>query len=130
MQKQLVTSGSQFEHLLGFSRAVRVGPFISLAGTAPIGADGHTVGPGEAAAQARRCFEIAGLALERAKASFRDVVRTRVLLTRIEDWPAVAAIHGEVLGRVRPACTVMEVARFIDPEWLVELELDAICSEN
>ena len=80
-------------------------------------------------AQARRCFSIVRAALEEAHASLRDVVRTRVLLVYIEDWPAVAAVHGEILGDVRPACTVMQVARFIDPGWLVELEVDAMVAD-
>ena len=122
----LVSSGSPLEPAIGFSRAVRVGSFVSVAGTAPIAADGGTSAPGDPAGQARRCLEIIGAALGEAGATLSDVVRTRVLLTRIEDWPAVAAVHGEVFGAIRPACTVMQVARFIDAAWLVELEVDAI----
>ncbi|HEX7071994.1 MAG TPA: RidA family protein [Rhodothermales bacterium] len=122
----LISSGSPLEPVIGFSRAVRVGPFVSVAGTAPIADDGGTAAPGDPAGQARRCLEIIGAALVEAGATLADVVRTRVLLTRIEDWPAVAAVHGEVFGKVRPACTVMQVARFIDAEWLVEFEADAI----
>lgn len=124
--RQLITSGSPFEGPFGFSRAVRVGNHIWVAGTAPIGADGKTVGVGDAAAQARQCFAIVRAALEAAQGSLANVVRTRVLLTRIEDWSAVAAVHGELFASVRPACTVMQVNRFIDPEWLVELEVDAV----
>jgi enamine deaminase RidA (YjgF/YER057c/UK114 family) len=123
--RQLVSSGSHFEPKIGFSRAVRVGQHIWVSGTAPIDAKGLTVAAGDAAAQTRRCFEIVRGALEEAGGSLRDVVRTRVLLVYIEDWAAVAAVHGEVLGDVRPACTVLQVARFIDPGWLVELEVDA-----
>jgi enamine deaminase RidA (YjgF/YER057c/UK114 family) len=122
----LVSSGSPLEPVVGFSRAVRVGPFVSVAGTAPIDADGGTAAPGDPAGQARRCVEIVRAALADAGASLADVVRTRVLLTRIEDWPAVATVHGEAFGAVRPACTVMQVTRFIDAAWLVELEADAI----
>lgn len=116
--------------MIGFSRAVRVEQFVSVAGTAPIAPDGGTSAPGDAAGQARRCLEIIAAALAEAGASLADVVRTRVLLTRLEDWGAVAAVHGEVFGAVRPACTVMQVARFIDAQWLVELEVDAIISED
>jgi enamine deaminase RidA (YjgF/YER057c/UK114 family) len=122
----LVSSGSPLEPLIGFSRAVRVGPFVSVAGTAPIAADGRTAAPGDPAGQARRCVEIIRAALADVGASLADVVRTRVLLTRIEDWPAVATVHGEAFGAVRPACTVMQVTRFIDTTWLVELEADAV----
>jgi enamine deaminase RidA (YjgF/YER057c/UK114 family) len=105
-----------------------VGSFVAVAGTAPIGLDGRTVGAGDAAAQARRCLEIIRTALEQAGASMQDVVRTRILLTRIGDWDVVAAVHGEVFGGIRPANTIMEISRFIDPDWLVEIEADAIAS--
>jgi enamine deaminase RidA (YjgF/YER057c/UK114 family) len=88
--------------------------------------DGHTVARGDAAAQARRCLEIIKEALERAGASLDQVVRTRTILTRIEDWEAVASVHGEFFGAIRPANTIMQVSRFIDPDWLVEFEADAV----
>ncbi len=124
--RQLITSGNPFESRIGFSRAVRVGAHVAVAGTAPIGANGVTVGVGDPAAQAQRCIDIVRAALEQAGCSLADVVRTRVMLTRIEDWEAVAAVHGAVFGNIRPACTVVQVSRFLDPEWLVELEVDAI----
>jgi enamine deaminase RidA (YjgF/YER057c/UK114 family) len=108
------------------SRAVRVGPIIAVSGTAPLGPDGRTVGKGDPAAQARRCLEIIRDALERAGASLDQVVRTRTLLTRIDDWAAVASVHGEFFGAIRPANTIVQVSRFIDPDWLVEIEADAI----
>ena len=111
---------------MGISRAVRVGPIITVAGTAPLGPDGKTVGRGDAAAQARRCLEIISAALEKAGASMEHVVRTRILLTRIEDWEAVTTVHGEFFRDIRPANTVMQVSRFIDPLWLVEFEADAV----
>jgi enamine deaminase RidA (YjgF/YER057c/UK114 family) len=125
-KRQLVSSGSPFEPKIGFSRAVRVGDVIAVAGTAPLGPDGRTVSPGDPAAQARRCLEIVRAALEAAGASLNDVVRTRTLLVRIEDWQSVANVHGEFFGDIRPANTVMQVSRFIDPEWLVEFEVDAV----
>jgi len=124
--RQNISSGSPFEPRVGISRAVRVGPIVTVAGTAPLGPDGRTVGSGDAGAQARRCLEIIRAALEQAGASLADVVRTRILLTRIEDWEAVAAVHGEVFRDIRPVNTIMQISRFIDPEWLVEIEADAV----
>jgi len=128
--RKLVSSGSPYEPKVGISRAVRASTFVTVAGTAPLGPDGRTVGQGDAAAQARRCLEIIETALERAGASLRHVVRTRILLTRIDDWEAVAAVHGEVFRDIRPANTVMQVVRFIDPEWLVEIEADAVVDDE
>ena len=122
--RKLISSGSPYEPKVGISRAVRVGPIITVAGTAPLGPDGRTVGRGDATVQARRCLEI--IALEGAGASMGQVVRTRILLTRIEDWRAVAAVHGEFFRDIRPVNTIMQVSRFIDPEWLVEIEADAV----
>jgi enamine deaminase RidA (YjgF/YER057c/UK114 family) len=129
MSKQHISSGSPYEPRLGISRAVRSGRIIAVAGTAPIGPDGKTVGKGDPATQARRCIEIIGNALERAGASLSDVIRTRILLTRIEDWESVGLIHGEFFSTIRPANTVMQVTRFIDPEWLVEIEADAVIDD-
>src|SRR4249920_274301 len=92
--RKLISSGSPYEPEVGISRAVRVGPIITVAGTAPLDPDGRTVGRGDATIQARRCLEIIAAALEGAGASMGQVVRTRILLTRIEDWQAVAAVHG------------------------------------
>ena len=123
--RRLISSGSPYEPRAAFSRAVRVGPIIAVSGTASLGPDGRTVGKGDPAAQARRCLEVIKEALERAGASLEQVVRTRTILTRIEDWEAVASVHGEFFGSIRPANTIMQVTRFIDPDWLVELEADA-----
>lgn len=129
MHRRSVSSGSPFEPLLGLSRAVRVGNVVAVAGTVPLGPDGKTICLGDAAGQARRCFAIAAAALEQLGASLADVVRTRILLTRIEDWRAVGEVHGEVFRDIRPANTVMQVVRFIDPDWLVEVEVDAVVGE-
>ena len=128
--RKLVSSGSPYEPKVGISRAVRVGSIVTVSGTAPLGPDGRTVGRGDAAAQARRCLEIIAAALERAGASLRHVVRTRTLLTRIDDWQAVAAVHGEFFGDIRPANTIMEISRFIDPDWLLEIEADAVVDDE
>ena len=124
--RKLISSGSPYEPKVGISRGVRVGQIIAIAGTAPLGPDGRTVGVGDAGAQARRCLEIISAALEKAGASMAQVVRTRILLTRIEDWQAVAAVHGEFFRDIRPVNTIMQISRFIDPEWLVEIEADAV----
>ena len=128
--RTLISSGSPYEPTVGMSRAVRVGNVIAVSGTAPLGADGRTVGIGDAAAQARRCLEIIAAALEKAGASLRHVVRTRTLLVHIENWQAVAAVHGEFFGQIRPANTIMQVSGFIDPDWLVELEADAVVDDQ
>ncbi|WP_406226138.1 RidA family protein [Streptomyces albidoflavus] len=121
-----VSSGSPLEPRIGFSRAVRVGAHVAVAGTAPIGDDGSTVGPGDVHAQTVRCFDIAERALAEAGASLADVTRTRMMLTDITRWEEAARAHGERFADVRPACTFVEVSRFIDPEWLVEVEIDAV----
>jgi len=128
--RKIVSSGSPYEPRIGSSRAVRAGDVVTVAGTAPIGPDGQTAGVGDPAAQARRCLEIVAAALAEAGASLRHVVRSRILLTRIDDWEAVARVHGEVFGDVRPACTVMQVSRFVDPDWLVEIEADAVVDDG
>ncbi len=120
------SSGSPYEARIGISRAVRTGPIVAVAGTAPIGPDGHTVGVGDAAAQARRCLEIIADALTGLDASTSHVVRTRILLTRMSDWEGVAAVHRSFFGHVRPVTTVVEVGGFADPDWLVEIEADAV----
>ncbi len=126
MSRQLISSGSPYEPVVGFSRAVRVGNHVSVGGTAPIGPDGKTAAPGDPAGQTRRCFDIIKAALEKAGAEMTDIVRTRIMLKRIEDWEAAARVHGEYFHDIRPASTIVQVARFIDPEWLVEIEADAL----
>lgn len=124
--RQLISSGSPFEPRIGFSRAVRVGQMVSVSGTAPIGPDGKTAGLGDPAAQARRCLEIIRDALQRAGADLKDVVRTRMYLTRAEDAEAVGKVHGEFFGGIRPASTLVVVAALINPDWRVEIEADAV----
>lgn len=130
MKRHNVSSGSPFEPKIGFSRAVRVGPIIAVSGTAPIGPDGKTACVGDAAGQTRRCLEIIAAALAKAGASMNDVIRTRIFLTRIEDWEAVGMAHGEFFRNIRPASTVVQVSRFINPDWLVEIEADAVVSDS
>src|ERR1700761_6402784 len=111
---------SPYEPIIGFSRAVRVGDSIHVAGTGPVGAE-----DGDAAAQTRRIFEIAGDVLARAGARWSDVVRTRMYLTDATDWEAVGRVHGEYFSEIRPAATMVVVAALLNPKWRVEIEFDA-----
>ena len=124
--RMTVSSGAPWEAQVGYSRAVRVGRHVMVAGTTAVGADGTLVGPGDAYAQARRCIEVVAAALEEAGAGLGDVVRTTMYVTDIELWPDVAKAHAEAFGEVRPAATMVEVSRLVDPAMLVELEVDAI----
>jgi len=124
VQRQRVSSGSPYEPIIGFSRAVRVGDHISVGGTAPIWEDGSC--DPDPAAQARRCLAIIEAALVEAGAALTDVVRTRTYLLTRDDWEAVGRVHGAVFGDVRPASTMIVVSGFIDPRWKVEFEADAI----
>lgn len=126
MTRTLVPSTSPYAPIIGFSRAVRVGNHVFVGATAPIDATGTTVGVGDPAAQARQCIEIIKAALEQAGASLRDVVRTRMLLTRIDDWQQIARVRGEYFKEIRPVDTVVEVNGFINKEWLIEIEADAV----
>lgn len=119
-----VSSGSPLEPTIGFCRAVRVDRQVFVAATAAIWPDGH-VDP-DPAAQARRCLDIVGAALGEAGAAFEDVVRTRVFLVDAADGPAVAAVHGEVFGSIRPVSGFIVVRGFLDPRWRVEIEADAV----
>ena len=111
---------SPYEPIIGFSRAVRAGDAIHVAGTGPVGAD-----DADTAGQTRRIFEIAGEVLARAGASFRDVVRTRIYLTSAADWETVGRVHGEYFAEIRPAATMVVVAALLNPQWRVEIEFDA-----
>ena len=124
--RKLVSSGSYLEPIIGFSRAVRVGNTISVGGTAPIAAGGGTAAKGDVYGQARRCFEIIGKALADAGARFEHVTRTRILLTDMALWDAAAKAHAENFADIRPVTTVMAVKGFVDPDWLIEIEVDAI----
>lgn len=125
-QRQHVSTGSPFESKVGISRAVRSGNIIAVTGSTPLGTDGKTVSKRNAPAQARRCLEIIQSAIEGLGGKLTDVTRTRILLTRMEDWEQVAIVHGEFFSSIRPASTVMQVVRFIDPDWLIEIEADAV----
>ncbi|HUP76550.1 MAG TPA: RidA family protein [Acidimicrobiales bacterium] len=121
---QRVSSGSPFEAVMGYCRAVRVDDRVFVAGTAPSWPDGH-VDP-DVETQARRCLEIIGRALDAAGASFQDVVRTRVYLVDAADFDAVARAHGETFAAIRPANTTVVVAALLNPAWRMEIEVDAV----
>lgn len=124
--RTLVSSGSYLEPIIGFSRAVRVGNVIAVGGTAPIAAGGGTAAKGDVYGQARRIFEIIGKALADAGAGFEHVTRTRVILTDIKLWDEAAKAHAEIFKDIRPVTTVMAVTAFVDPDWLIEIEVDAV----
>lgn len=126
MTRTLISSGSYLEPIIGFSRAVRVGNFIAVGGTAPIAAGGGTAAKGDVYGQAKRIFEIIGKALDDAGAGFEHVVRTRVILTDMALWNEAARAHAEVFGDIRPVTTTMAVSGFVDPDWLIEIEVDAV----
>jgi enamine deaminase RidA (YjgF/YER057c/UK114 family) len=123
-----VSSGSPYEPVSGFSRAACVGNIVAVGGTTA-GSGGKMVGIGDPAAQTRAILEIIAKALEDAGAHLEDVIRTRIYLTDIDHWEAVGRVHGDVFGEIRPASSILQVARFINPDWLVEIEADAVVSD-
>ena len=124
MERQLVSSGSPLEPTIGFSRAVRLGPYVAISGTAPIGADGHAAHVGNVYEQTKLCLSIIRRAVEGCGCAMEDVIRTRIMLTDMDSWKDAARAHGETFHAIRPACTFVQVVRFIDPDWLVEVEAD------
>jgi enamine deaminase RidA (YjgF/YER057c/UK114 family) len=125
----LVSSGSPYEPVIGFSRAVRVGNNIAVGGTAA-GSAGKPVAVGDPAAQTRAVLEIIDKALRDVGARLEDVVRTRTYLVDITHWEAVGRVHGEFFGKIRPVSTMIEVSRFINSDWLVEIEADAVIAAS
>ncbi len=128
-KRTLVSNGNPMEKIVGFSRAVRVGPFIAVGGTAPVDSDGNTIGVGDVRAQTKQCFEIIKAALEEAGSGLSDIVRTRVILTNIDDWKEAIEGRKEYCQDARPVDTIMAIDRFINPEWLVEIEVDAYVAD-
>jgi enamine deaminase RidA (YjgF/YER057c/UK114 family) len=123
--RQNIAGSSPFEPIIGFSRAVRVGNTVHVSGTGPVGAD-HT----DAATQTRHTLEIIRAALEKAGAQMEDVIRTRMYLTHVDDWEAVGRAHGEFFGAIRPAATMVVVAKLLNPSWRIEIEADAVIEQK
>jgi len=126
--RKLISSGSPLEEPIGFSRACRVGNIISVAGTAPI-ENGATVCAGDVYGQTKHCLELSIRAIEEAGGKPTDITRTRIMLTDISHWEDAAKAHGELFSKIRPACTFVEVSRFIDSAWLVETEIDCVLAQ-
>lgn len=130
MKRQHLSSGAPWEPIVGYSRAVRVGPFVYVTGTAAVDDAGDVVAPGDAAAQTEFVLDKIAWALGEVGASLGDVVRTRIYVTDIGQWEAVGRVHGRFFGEILPATTMVEVAALIDPAMLVEIEADAVVQDS
>lgn len=130
MKRENISSGSTWEPIIGYSRAVKIGPHVAVSGTTGTGADGKLVGPQDPEAQTLQALRNLETALARAGARLQHVLRTRLFVTQIDQWEKIARAHGQFFGEIRPATTLVEVKRLIDPEMLVEIEADALIYED